>query len=373
MALLPLLAALSVRLWLDPERLRQRVEQGARQQLGLPLTLHDRLYWSWWPLFAIEAGGGGISTADGQPLLSWRRLQIGARWRDLLGDDLVIDSIRVDGLVAQLQRDAQGRGNWQLLFNRPRGSGRLQIRQLRLTDGSIGFVDLGTARSWAATNVNADCRLDVNPATAALMFTEPRISASISGSGLSAGATPLTISTARLLINTTENSVAAAPLQLRYANLDLNVTLGGSLHLAPLQGAGTLQLSSDSLRRSLPAFGVAVPPTRDAAVLGQARVTTQWRADAEALGFSELHLQLDATAAQGAIRWPLAAGGVPEFELRGDRLDADRYLPPVGRSQAPVELPMKQLQAVKIRGTLQLDSLTLRGVTARGARIRIEE
>ncbi len=370
---LPLLAALALRLWLDPERLRQQVEQAARQQLGLPLTLRDRLYWSWWPLFALEAGSGAIDAADGQPLLRWRRLQIGAHWRGLLEDDLVIDRIVVDGLVAQLRRDAQGRGNWQVLFNRPRSSGNLQIRQLSLIDGVLSFEDLGSARSWTASKLNADSRLDVNPAAATVLFTEPRISAGVSGSGLSASVTPLTINSARLQVNTAEDSVQAGPVQLRYGNLDASVTLGVALHLAPLQGAGTLQLASDSLRHTLPTFDFAVPPTHDDAVLGQAHLTTEWRADTDALSFSELHLQLDATAVQGAVRWPLGPGGVPEFELRGDRLDADRYLPPAGKSQAPVQLPMKQLQALKLRGTLQLDTLTLRGVTARDARIRVEE
>ena len=371
--LLPFLAVLAVRLWLDPERFRQRVESSARQQLGLPVTLHDKLYWSWWPLFAIEAGGGAINDAAGQPLLRWRRLQMGAQWRGLLHDEVLIDSIRFDGLQALLRRDAAGRGNWEALFNRPRGSGSLRIARLQLTQGTVSFLDEATARSWTATSVSGELGLEVNQATATTTFTAPRLTATLAGTGLAAGGTPLSIDTAQAVLNTTASALTTAPLHLRYADLDVTVTLAAALRLAPLQGAGELRIDSQSLRRSLTALEVSVPTTRDADVLGPLAATVQWRITASAVDFSPLRLQLDATTVQGSLHWPLDGSGVPSCALRGDRLDADRYLPPSGKSRASAELPLAQLRALKLRGSLTLDSLTLRGVTARSARIQVEE
>jgi AsmA protein len=371
--LLPLVAVLALRLWLDPERLRQRVQASARSQLGLPLTLHDKLSWSWWPLLAIETGSGAIDDAAGQPLLRWQHLQLGAQWRGLIHDDLLIDSLRVAGLVAQLRRDAAGRGNWEVLFNQPRGSGLLQIGRLQLADGAISFVDAGTQRFWQASQLAAQFGLAANPVASTVTLTSPTVTGRISGTGLSSSGEPLSFSTPRLVLNTTTTAVETAPLQLRYANLALTVTASGELRFAPLQGAGELQINSAAVRRTLAAFEVAIPETRDVSVLGPVAATAQWHITGSAADISSLRLQLDATTVQGDVHWPLAGNGVLSFALRGDRLDADRYLPPSGQTSATAALPLDALRALKLRGSLTLDSLTLRGVTARGARILVDE
>jgi AsmA protein len=370
---LPIVAVIAALLWLDPNDLRAGAESSAREQLGLPLTLHGDLHWSWWPLFAIDAGAGVITDADGAPLLNWKRLQLGARWREMLNHEYLIDSISVDGLVVQLHRDVDGRGNWRSLFNRQGGSSSVHIRQLMVTDGALTFSDQQSGRSWSATNLKAAMKLGVDVTRSTLLLTQSQLTAMVQGSGLAASGALASMDSDRIAYNTASSTLEMTPLQLRIGNLAVAATLAGPLQFAPLAGAGTLELKSDSVRTTLTVFDVSVPPMRDAKVLGAAQASTKWQLGAETAAFNELRLRVDDTSLQGAASWPLATSGEITVDLRGDTLNADRYLRPADQPGEPFELPVKALRALKLRGSLALDTLTTGGVTARDTRVRFED
>ena len=369
---LPIVAVVAVLLWLDPNDLRAGAESSARKQLGLPLTLHGDLHWSWWPLFAINAGAGEIAGADDAPLLSWKQLQLGARWREMLNQQYVIERISVDGLIVQLRRDTAGRGNWQSLFNREAGNSSLHIRQLRVTEGAVSFSDQASGRKWSASKLNASLELAVDAAST-LTLTQPQLTATLSGSGQTTNGVPVSAQVDRMVYSAAAGTIEMPAVQLRVANLDAVVRLSEPLKLAPLTGAGKLELSSDSVRSTLRAFGVSLPPMRDAKTLGAARASTQMRVANESMAFSELKIVMDETSIQGTASYPLKADGETTVDLRGDTLNADRYLRPADQPGEPFELPVKFLRALKLRGSLTLDGLTVRGVTARDTRIRFED
>ncbi len=369
---LPTVAVIAVLLWIDPDDLRAGAERSAREQLGLPLTLQGDLHWSWWPLFAIDAGAGEIAGSDNAPLLSWQRLQLGAYWRALLNQQYLIERITVDGLTVQLRRDTAGRGNWQSLFNSERGGTTVHIRQLRVTDSTISFSDAATGHAWRATSVNTTLDLGIDAATT-MTLTKPVFAAQLAGSGIAAGGVPIFMKTDRLTYQSSNGAIEMAPLQLRIANLEVSVAVSGPLQLAPLAGAGTLELKSDSVRSTLTALGISLPPMRDAKVLGAATVSTQWQLGADNATFSKLRIAVDDTSVHGVVSWPLVSNGEISMDLHGDTLNADRYMDPADKSGEPFELPVKELRALRLRGSLSLDALTLRGVTARDTRIRFED
>jgi AsmA protein len=388
---LPIVAVIALLLLLDANDLRAGAERSARQQLGLPLSLRGDLHWSWWPLLAIDAGAGEIAAgpgagpgaggSTGAALLSWQRLRLQVRWRDLWNRQYHIERIVVDGLRADLQRDASGHGNWQTLLNRASAgaaptnatAGDVGIRELVINTGTINYADVATTRHWLAQDLSITMGFEYQPARRTLTLLQPHVAARLSAAALPVSGLPVSLQTTQIVYEQAAALLHTDQLQLKLANIDVVLTSSLPLQLAPVSGAGQLQAASDSARATLSALGLAAPPTRDPLVLGKANVSARWRVVANGVALSELRASMDGASVQGNATWPFSGDADATFDLHGDTLNADRYLRPASQPGAPFELPVQQLRALRLRGSLQLDTLTLRGVTAHGARIRLED
>jgi hypothetical protein len=101
-------------------------------------------------------------------------------------------------------------------------------------------------------------------------------------------------------------------------------------------------------------------------------VTSQWRTDGTKIGLSALNVQLDDTTLQGTVMWPFDAGAQARLELRGDKLNLDRYLRPTDNPGEPFKVPVEALRALRVQGVVTFDEVRGGGVIARGARFRLE-
>ncbi|MGH1372060.1 MAG: AsmA family protein [Cellvibrionaceae bacterium] len=98
--------------YLDPNEYRAEIEQLAAEQ-GVPLRLKGDLSWTFWPSLglSLEQVSLGDSLA---PLLNAERMSAQVAVAPLLRQQVVIDSILLDGASVNLIRDAQGQANWEL-------------------------------------------------------------------------------------------------------------------------------------------------------------------------------------------------------------------------------------------------------------------
>jgi hypothetical protein len=243
---------------------------------------------------------------------------------------------------------------------------------LVINDSTLNFSDQATARSWHAAALKAELELRYDAAAATLTLTKPTVSAMLSGSGLAAVGVSLATTTEHVTLHTADKRLESAPLQLQVANVRAVIDASEALLLSPLAGRGTMELQSDSVRNSLAAFGFSPPLSRDSGVLGAAQALIAWSVGPDQIALDKLHLTMDATTLNGLLSWPVKTADAIGFNLHADTLDADRYLPLPGKSDVPLELPLKELRSWPLSGVLAIDHFTLRGVTARDARLRAE-
>ncbi|WFF40793.1 AsmA family protein [Salinicola endophyticus] len=194
---------------------------------------------------------------------------------------------------------------------------------------------------------------------------------------------------------------ASADLDAATAELD-NVALSGDDNLdlsgnAKITGLdtdphyqGRLNLAALSLRDWLTRFGIDVRSANDKA-LTSLSLSGPFSGDARRIDFSDLQLTLDQTQLRGSLG-AAYDGSALDFDLEGDKLDLDAYLPPAAASSgAPAQdgakasdkatawlgslgiasalaageeaglLPVDWLARLKQEGHLTLDSLTLKG------------
>ena len=134
---------------------------------------------------------------------------------------------------------------------------------------------------------------------------------------------------------------------------------------------GTLQVANFSPRALLERFDRDVPPTADPAVLGEAALSADISFGANRAEFASLRMRLDDTNLTGRVEVADFADPRFDFDLDMDRINLDRYLPPV--SEAPAA-PGQEDQAFdtttladlnlagRVRaGELQVSGLSLAG------------
>ena len=123
---------------------------------------------------------------------------------------------------------------------------------------------------------------------------------------------------------------------------------------------GTLRVASFSPRALLQRFGQDVPPTADPAVFGESALSADISFDANRAEFASLRMRLDDTNVTGRVE--VSGFGYPryDFDLDMDRINLDRYLPPV--SEAPAA-PGEEDQAFD---TATLGDLNLAGRVSAG-------
>uniref|UniRef100_UPI0025BB60AB AsmA family protein n=1 Tax=Halomonas sp. TaxID=1486246 RepID=UPI0025BB60AB len=170
------------------------------------------------------------------------------------------------------------------------------------------------------------------------------------------------------------------------------LSLSGNLNVAELLGApvydGQLRLAPTTLRPWLERFD-SLPVMADAEALTDVALTGPLRGDLSRLELSGLTLLMDGSTFTGRLAAGLD-GQMLDFELQGDRLDLDAYLPPAvpeggsaaasgipGISRAYADLagtllPEEWLADLALDGELRLGWLGLGGLAFRDVDLALE-
>ncbi|KAA0009828.1 AsmA family protein [Billgrantia pellis] len=477
-------AVVYVTTFLDPEDFKPRLVEVVREHSGLELSLDGPLSWSFYPRLGVsvkEAEGRLPEQQDGAPpFLAFTHAEVSLAFAPLLRGEIAIEGLMLDGMSLRLERDEQGRGNWEALLQRlderregaesalaPASAGpsleggnlavALNIASVQIRNGAVRYRDRAAGREWlledvglSGSNVNPqrafpfrssfrlksydrlDWReLERKPALASEISLEgrmrlalaerryvmeaPKLSAATFFRGvedrqqtdLTGQQLILDLSQQRLqlqegrleaglqhpdlgedALSLTLALALDADLEQRTAQLrDLQLTgpdglrLSGHLNLADLDSApsysGQLSLAPLSLRPWLARLGEA--PSMAEGALTDVALTSPVRGDLEHVELEGLTLVLDDSTFTGRLGMGFG-GSLLNFELQGDSLDLDRYLPadtPAEQSAArgglpgieralasdPASLvPAEWLAELDLDGRLALSRLRLNGL-----------
>lgn len=378
--LLPLLVVGGVLFLVDPNRLRPSVEQAVQRQYGVTLHLDGDLHWRWRPLLAVTAGAGALG-AGAEPPLRWRQVQFGLRWRELLAERIVIDSLRIDGLELDLARLAE------LRPATPPGTNPVEVRALELHDGSLQYGD------WRGEGISAQLAFHYDPVARTLDIAEPTATLRVHHPRLPAAGVAVHASAPALQWRESGAQLLPVALTFQVAAAKIAAELREPLRWAPLRGVARVQVDDGSLRQTLGALGIALPAMHDTRTLGRVQASAELTVAEGSVSARALNLAMDGTTLGGEAswRWPAAAGdaGAVRFNLSADTLDLDRYLPPLppaararrtersanAAARAALDAVQDFLPALRrlpLQGELRLQLLKTQGATARNARLVLE-
>ncbi|MDG9926552.1 MULTISPECIES: AsmA family protein [unclassified Pseudomonas] len=449
----------------DPNDYKDEIRQLARDKANLELTLNGDIGWSLFPWLGLELTDATLASAEtpDKPFADLRLLGLSVRVLPLLYREVQMSDIRVDGLNLTLQRDDKGRSNWEGIGRPASATGeestaqtpaepreptaqttdesgrpvKLDIDSLTISNSRVDFHDAQSGQQFSAEGIELSTGAiregtDIPVKLLAFLGTnQPVLRAKTELQGLlrfdrglkryqlqdlklagEASGEPLNGKTltfssqGQLLLD--QSAQVAEWTGIKLSANQLRAL--GELKLRDLdktaQLEGNLSLAQFNLREFLDGLGIALPPMRDNGTLSRVELSARLAGTPNSLAFNDLSLKLDDSTLGGSLAVSDFAKRALRVQLKGDRLDLDRYLPPEAKdasagaarknevkeataaagasgttplpnaptqqawSEAPL-LPLDTLRKLDVQADLGLGQLTLSKLPIEDARISL--
>lgn len=408
------LAILVLTQFIDPARFKGPIERQVAAVTGRDFRLTGDIELSFFPWLALTTGAAQLPAPAGfadPRFLAWQDAHVGVRLLPLLRGELVVDRVRLAGLDARLVKAADGRVNWAFGESggdsegedgedgegEKSGGGKLpDIAGIELRDARVTYVDEAAGTQFEL----AEARVDIEPLRSGaplridaagiaskagvperiafelqsriapgppVVVEEAELTGTLRDGRFGTEGVPWRLAATRINYDTATGALDAPEWQLRFDDAQLSGALAARLGDTPVV-EGQVRLAPVSLRETLAAAGIVLPPTRDKAAYDHFEFAARFELSGSGFTVSPLDIRLDDTRLGGRIAREASGEGLIRFELRADRMDVDRYLKPAGTPSEPFVFPADALKALRAEGTLAIDEATLEGVRLRGVR-----
>jgi AsmA protein len=360
-----LLAAvlLSVRLIVDPNNFKGNIAAAVRRSTGRELQLPGDIKLSVFPWVALKFGPARLGNPPGfgnEPFVAFAHATVRVKLLPLLTRRWEVSRVELDGLDLRLQRNADGRGNWQ---DPPTSSSPSRhsagataapaiasFANVTIHDGRVSYQDLlvehlnvETGSAALQRDIPVSIKFDAHRGAgehlavnaqfnvgADASLPQVRLAAvNVSGT-LSRGEDPpilWELSAPVFAANLAEASAQAAAFTLSYAGVHLSGSVAAANLFEDASLTGSLTLAPLVLREFAARVGMKIPATRDAKAWSLLAGSTDVAYEAEAWTLRNARLHLDDTELQGSLKYSAADIPALQFQMSVDHIDLDRYRP----------------------------------------------
>lgn len=376
--LLLIVAALVLVWFVDPNGFKPRIEAAVREATGRELALAGDIDLGFFPWLSLRTGAGRFGNApgfDGDPMVSWKGAQLGAKLFPLLRGELVASRVRLEGADVRLVRRADGVANWEGIGgNEPADPGAkpmpLRIDGVELVDARISFADETVPRRV----IVEDLDLTTDEIAEGEPFTDTKIAGVLHMDGFAPGGVPFRFEVPRAEIAWDLSGIEVEEFEIAFGDFTaeggVTGAIGGAAGSSTTLSA-TLVTNEFDPRKLLAATGIESPKTADPRALGKVMLKSTLRFDDGAIRIDPFELTLDDTHFTGSFSRGAGEDPLGEFAIRGDSLDIARYIPPPDPASEPFVLPTATLRSLKFRGQVELEQATLDGVVMKGVMLRL--
>ncbi|MGD9861362.1 MAG: AsmA family protein [Marinobacterium sp.] len=373
-------AAVAIVTLVDPNDYKPQIRDAALKQAGIELDIAGDIGWSFYPWLALELNNVGVGYPEKPALGRLERSEISVSIPALLGGQLQMNRILIDGLQLDLLQTAEG-NNWTadteataaaaeasetaagaeptapanggkalaidieaielrntaLTYTDQTSDSRIELNDLNLTTGRVSMdqpfpLQLSFAlRQFAADQLQlstqANLTTDITLGLAQNHYRLDNLNATlelIEGAALPAALEFALAADIDARIN--EQQVDIIGLSLKADPLTLN----GDIKLRNFSQpelSGSLKSNSFNPKQLLTTLGQTAPQTADSNALTQASFSATLGGPAGTILLKPLNLQLDDTRLDGEASFVLDSQ-VIALKLKGNALDANRYMPP---------------------------------------------
>ncbi|RTE67056.1 AsmA family protein [Amphritea opalescens] len=369
-------------MFFDPNEYKPEIQKLALEKGGVQLQIDGDLGWSVFPWLGIEINQIKVNYPGQPQLAELNQAQVSVELPALISGNVKMSSILLDGLTLNLEKNKEGQTNWALTTTEAADNAAvetttaaetsggaaiaLDIESISITNGNIRYSDASTGSkvllnnftmtsgkvttgayfpaqlSFQAEQYQADQKqLTVDAALTAEFFLDlANQQYNIKGleSTLGLSGVPFNGKSVKVTLNSDiESNLASETASLKGMSLKAaNLTASGDVKVVSFSKpviSGNLNVAQFSLQELLAALGQPAIETTDPDVLKAISFNAQLGGAANTLGLNKMSLKLDDTSFNGSFAMNLATGSIA-FNLTGDELNADRYLPPASEQPA---------------------------------------
>jgi AsmA protein len=425
-------------MFFDPNEYKPEIKKLALEKGGVELEIDGDLGWSVFPWLGIEINQIKVSYPGKPQLAELNQAQVSVDLAALLSSKIKMSSIVLDGLTLNLEKNKDGSTNWAVAGAGQNASGTvessantqaatptdtatpaqtnggadiaLDIESIAITNGNISYRDAAAGSKTLLKNFTMTSGKVTTSAffPAELSFQAEQYQAEQQQMTVDAALKAeffLDLANQQYKIKGLESTLglSGAPFNGKTVNVKLNSDIesdlnketaslkGMSLNAANLAASGditvtsfskpvisgNLKVAQFSLQELLSSLGQPAIETTDPDVLKAISFNAELGGAANTLGLNKMSLKLDDTSFNGNFAMNLASGAIA-FNLKGDELNADRYLPPAkeqpaqassgsgeksaGYSKEPV-VPVELLKGLNMDVDLGLKKLLISDLT----------
>ncbi len=417
--LLVVLAAVAVSVFVDPNDYKGQIEAAVNKATGRKLVLDGKLGLHIFPTLSISLGHATLGNAPGfgnQPFAEIRSASLDLRLLPLLTKRIEIGEAELTGVVLNLERNAQGRDNWQDLGGgappaaapAPGGGQAAEAQKggapvglgvdvLRIADSEVKWSDASTGSKWTlskfqllasgfgpnvafpvSTNfalsgkdldlkVAADTMAQVSLADERYRLGNLHVKLDGSGASWPGGDGTANLSFASLVADLKAQTLTLDDLTAAFLGITAKGSLKGRNLLGDLALSGQVNIQQFDPSRVLNVFGAGVK-TADPMALKRASARATFVYTGSRIGLDNMNLALDDSTLTGSVG---LEKNVLRFDLAINEINADRYLPPAEQGQPKsdegsldaVDLPVAALKQVNAQGKLAFGKAQFAGLT----------
>jgi AsmA protein len=402
------LALLAVRLFVNPNDYKPRIEAAVKNATGRELKLEGAIKLSVFPWIALELGPASLGNPPGfseQPFVSFQKASVRVKLLPLLSKRLEVGRVELDGLDLKLLKNAEGKGNWEGFGHsegeapaaaQPKSSSAalqgiegIKIMNARMTYENLTLqnvnLETGAFADRHAVPVTLHVDAEQRPAERgagvehASLDLRFNFSADAEDEKYSVAALNLNCAVTRpgddkplrfsvtapaVEVNLKAQTLSAPAYEVNAAGAMVDGSVKATDIVDAPAATGNVKLAPLVMREWLPRLGVMIPKTRDEKALSHLSASGDFAYGKHAVRFEKLEVTLDDTHLKGDLAVDLNTEAV-KFDLTVDTLDADRYLPPPPPPGTPVPAtppapPPKSAEASKpldANGTLSVGSV----------------
>ncbi|WP_148864120.1 AsmA family protein [Marinobacter fonticola] len=375
-------AILIATLVIDPNTYKPQIEKVVEDKTNLDLILEGDIGWSFIPI-GLELNNVEARLED-KPFVKLNRLVAEVDFWSLITMSPAVDQFTLDGLDANLVKNAQGQGNWERIMpegepseapTEPQPSEQpatdtaatedggeseplqFEVEEIGISNAALHYTDEATGQSVTiedvsvsatgialgqtfplqasfrfATNqpefaINAQISAQMTANEALNQFQIQDLDSSFDMTGEPFGGETVNAGVSGdITANLDAETASLSDIAASFANVDLTTSLEVQGFSEP-KLAGQLTVAEFSPRELLKAMGQSDIETSDEAVLQSASFSTDIGGEPGQIALDNMNLSLDETTFTGRFGLGLENTAI-SLNLQGNALNVDRYLPP---------------------------------------------
>jgi len=411
------LTAVALKFIIDPNDYREQISAQASKAAGREINIEGDLSLSVFPWLGIELGRvtvGNPAGFSGQ-FASIDNAGAALKLLPLLGKNIEINRILLDGLQANLQVNSNGVDNWSGLGQSTAvenetettssGVNSLSIAAIDISNGSVSLNNAQSGQHIEISdfNLNAQGIASAKPfsISSQLQISIPAedIQSQLSANGdilfnqatgqvdmqqmqlsivdQSAQALPALNFTFSGDLNTQTELLNLPELELSIDDINLTGQVNGRNVMTAAELNGQFQLAEFSPKSVAEAFGASLPALSDDQVMQRFSGELQLAITPELIQISELQAKLDDSTLNGDFS--IALGDRPNyrFDLNVDQINLDRYLPAsstttVDTNDTVSQIPVETFRSIDANGNFTLGSVVINNLNARNISVQMQ-